>query len=102
MVPLEEVLADCNGVGAKSKKVQDLYWKLINAAGSEFAVILDLPIAEVASLGGAVVAEAVKRVREERVHKTAGYDGVYGVVKVFTDDERAKFDRDISKQKALF
>ncbi len=102
LVPLEEVLADCNGVGAKSKKVQDLYWKLINAAGSEFAVILDLPIAEVASLGGAVVAEAVKRVREERVHKTAGYDGVYGVVKVFTDDERAKFDRDISKQKALF
>ncbi|OGE74950.1 MAG: hypothetical protein A3K06_02150 [Candidatus Doudnabacteria bacterium RIFCSPHIGHO2_01_52_17] len=102
LVPLEEVLADCNGVGAKSKKVQDLYWKLIAAAGSEFAVILDLPIPDVASLGGAVVAEAVKRVREERVHKTAGYDGVYGTVKVFTDDERAKFDRDISKQKALF
>ena len=102
LVPLEEVLADCYGVGPKTKKVQDLYWKLIAAAGSEFAVILDLSLPELEKIGGPVVTEAVKRVREEKVHKTAGYDGVYGIIKVFTDEERSKFDRDISKQKALF
>jgi uncharacterized protein (TIGR00375 family) len=102
LVPLEEVLADCFGVGAKSKKVQDLYWRLIAAAGNEFAVILDLPVGEVERIGGLVVAEAVKRVRDEAVHKVPGYDGVYGIIKVFTDGERQKFERDIVKQKTLF
>lgn len=90
LVPLEEVLADCIGVGAKTKKVQDLYWKLIGRAGNEFAVILDLPIAEVEKVGGVVVAEAINRVREERVYKTPGYDGVYGIIRVFSDQERTK------------
>lgn len=88
LVPLEEVLADCTGLGPKTKTVQDLYWKLIKAAGSEFAVILDLSIGEIREIGGEVVAEAVKRVREEKVHKIPGYDGVYGIIRVFTDNER--------------
>jgi len=89
LVPLEEVLADCFGVGAKSKKVQDIYQKLIERAGNEFAVILDLPIAEVEKVAGPVIAEAVKRVREEKVIKIPGYDGTYGIIKVFSPEERA-------------
>lgn len=103
LVPLEEVLADCAGVGSKTKKVQGIYWKLIERAGSEFAVILDLPIPEVEQVGGEVVAEAVKRVREEEVHKTAGYDGVYGIIRVFTDEEREEFlSKGAGKQNSLF
>ncbi len=88
LVPLEEVLADCFGVGAKTKTVQDFYWKLISAAGNEFAVILDLPIDEIAKITGSLVAEAIKRVREEKVQKIPGYDGIYGIIKIFTDEER--------------
>lgn len=103
LVPLEEVLADCTGVGSKSKKVQNLYWKLIERAGSEFAVILDLPIVEVEKVGGPIVAEAVKRVREEKVYKTPGYDGVYGIIRVFTDAEREEFlAKGRGKQNSLF
>ena len=103
LVPLEEVLADCLGVGAKSKSVQNVYWKLIDRAGSEFAVILDLPIPEVEKVGGEIVAEAVKRVREEKVHKTPGYDGVYGIIRVFTDKEREEFlAKGKGKQNSLF
>lgn len=102
LVPLEEVLADCLGQGAKTKKAQDLYWQLIKAAGNEFSVILDLPIEELKKVAGEVVAEAVKRVREEKVEKIAGYDGVYGIIKVFSDDERDKFAGKIGKQNALF
>lgn len=103
LVPLEEVLADCAGVGVKTKTVQDLYWKLIESAGSEFAVILDLPIEEIREIGGEVVAEAIDRVRKEKVHKTAGYDGVYGVIRVFTDEEREKvLEKQKGKQNSLF
>ena len=91
LVPLEEVLADCFDVGSKSKKIQDIYWKLIERAGNEFAVILDLPIEELKSVAGELVAEAVKRVREEKVIKIPGYDGVYGIIKVFGEGERKNF-----------
>lgn len=100
LVPLEEVLADCFGVGAKSKKVQDVYWKLIERAGSEFAVILDLPIEELKKVAGELVAEAVRRVRAEKVIKIPGYDGVYGLIKVFAEGEREKFIK--NPQSALF
>lgn len=91
LVPLDEVLSDCFGVGSKSKKIQDIYWKLIERAGSEFNVILDLPIEELKKVAGDLVAEAVKRVREEKVIKIPGYDGVYGIIKVFAEGEQAKF-----------
>lgn len=103
LVPLEEVLADCFAVGAKTKKVQDLYSQLVNAAGNEFAVILDLPVAEIEKLAGQVVAEAIKRVREEKVQKVAGYDGVYGIIKIFTEEERSAFTEEVPvKQNTLF
>ncbi len=102
LVPLEEVLAECFGVKPQSKKVQGLYWQLIKAAGNEFTVILDLPVEELKKVAGEAVAEAVRRVREEKVEKIAGYDGVYGVMKIFTDEEREKFAGKIGRQTALF
>ena len=76
---------------------------MIEAAGSEFAVILDMPIDEIKKIGGEMVAEAVRRVREEKVQKIAGYDGVYGVMKIFTDEEREEFTAKIrGRQNSLF
>jgi len=101
LVPLEEVLAECAGKGVKTKTVQGLYWQLIEKAGNEFAVILDMPIGELKKVAGETVAEAVKRVREEKVNPIPGYDGEYGVIKIFTDEEREHF-LGKGRQKSLF
>lgn len=103
LVPLEEVLAECTGRGVKTKTVQDIYWRLIEKAGNEFAVILDLPISEVKAAASKIVAEAVRRVRNEEVNLVPGYDGVYGQVKIFSDEERDELLGKVAgKQKALF
>lgn len=103
LVPLEEVLADCLGQGVKTKRVQELYWKLIERAGTEFAVILDMEIKAIEEIAGEMVAEAVRRVREEKVEKVAGYDGVYGIMKIFTDTEReGLIEKQQGKQDPLF
>jgi uncharacterized protein (TIGR00375 family) len=101
LVPLEEVLSECAGVGVKTKTVQKLYRHLIERAGNEFQVILDLPIDEVKRVAGELIAEAVKRVREEDVKPVPGFDGRYGVIKVFGEGELDKL-KDRRKQASLF
>ncbi len=44
------------------------------------------------------MAEAIKRVREGRVFKEAGYDGEYGKIKVFKEGE----EKTVAPQKTLF
>lgn len=87
IVPLQELIAESVGVsGTGSKKVQGLYERLNAELGSEFYILLDAPVAEIASVNQAV-AEAVDRVRQGKLHIRPGYDGIYGQVRVFNNDD---------------
>lgn len=55
---------------------------------AEFTILLDLPEAEIARLSSDRVAQAIIRVRSGRVHVVAGYDGIFGVVNAFADEEK--------------
>lgn len=83
IVPLQEIIAGALGVGKASKKVQAEYWKLIHGLGNEFSILLDRSLPEVGSVALPRVAEGIRRVRAGTIHIEPGYDGVYGVVKVF-------------------
>jgi uncharacterized protein (TIGR00375 family) len=52
--------------------------RLIDAFGSEFAVLLDAPERELSRIAKPVVVGAIIAVREGRVKFSPGYDGVYG------------------------
>ena len=99
IVPLAEILAESLGVRKGTKKVQAAYRQLINGVGSEFHILLDAPLEAIAQRSSPLIAEGIKRVRAGALRIKPGYDGVYGQIKIFTDEERAGTSR---KQSSLF
>ncbi len=84
IIPLAEIIAEIVGVkSTNSKKVKKIYHNLISDLGSEFYILKDIPIIEIKKKGYKVIAQAVDRLRKGKVIVKPGYDGVYGVIKVF-------------------
>ncbi|GHV79712.1 hypothetical protein AGMMS49944_15030 [Spirochaetia bacterium] len=88
LIPLEEMLGEILGVGTASKKVKEAYGMLIEKAGSEFAILMDRSIGDIERLNcpgirGELLSAAVDRMRKGEVSITAGYDGVYGIIRAF-------------------
>ena len=89
-IPLPEVLSELLGVGPSTKKVAAAYAKLITLFQSEFSLLLDVPIEDIERKSTPLIAEAVRRIRENKVIRKPGYDGEFGVIKVFAEGERDK------------
>ncbi|MBD3330505.1 DNA helicase UvrD [Candidatus Peregrinibacteria bacterium] len=86
IIPLTEVLSEIVGVGPSSKTVQRKYFELIEALGSEFYILKDAPIEDIEKVDE-VLAEAIGKMRKGEVFVKPGYDGEFGVIKVFGGDE---------------
>ncbi|MBI3959448.1 MAG: UvrD-helicase domain-containing protein, partial [Chloroflexi bacterium] len=98
LVPLPEVLGEIQGVGAGSKRVQAEYFGLLERLGPELAILRAIPLEEIDAAGGPLLAEAVRRMRAGDVRAEAGYDGEYGVIRLFRDEA----DRLATVQGGLF
>ncbi|MDR0377408.1 MAG: UvrD-helicase domain-containing protein, partial [Spirochaetaceae bacterium] len=88
LIPLPELLGELLEIGVTSKKVKAAYGALIEKAGSEFAVLLDMSAGDIAGLrcpglSGELLAAAVARMRRGDVSITPGYDGEYGIIRAF-------------------
>lgn len=88
LVPLVEVLGELLGVGATSTRVRRSYDKLLASAGSEMDVLMQLPAEDADREGPPLLGEALRRMRAGQVIRKAGFDGEYGVVRVFGEEER--------------
>jgi uncharacterized protein (TIGR00375 family) len=89
MIPLEEIIAETYDVGVASKKVTQMY-DLITSKAPEFNVLLDLPQEEIAKIGDEKVSQSIIRVRSGNVHVEGGYDGIFGKIHIYSDEEKAK------------
>ncbi len=98
IIPLKELLSEILGVGPASKKLDAEYHRLLRRYGPELYILLDLPMAELVQGGDPLLAEAVLRMRDRRVLIQEGYDGEYGVIRVFQPGEA----RTVRVQQALF
>jgi DNA helicase-2/ATP-dependent DNA helicase PcrA len=87
LVPLAEVLAEIAGTSPSSKAVERGYDRLVGTLGPELSILGDVPLEDVARADSALLAEAIGRLREGRVIRDAGYDGEYGVIRLFEPGE---------------
>jgi uncharacterized protein (TIGR00375 family) len=87
LVALPEVLGEIAASGPQSKTVERIYSRLLAALGSELSILQSVPLEDIARADSSLVAEAVARLRAGQVIRDAGYDGEYGVIRLFQDDE---------------
>ncbi|KAB0671616.1 AAA family ATPase [Oryzomonas sagensis] len=90
LIPLPEVLGEIIGAGPASKGVMEQYRRTIGRFGSEFNLLLHVPLDEIRQ-ASPVLGEAVGRMRAGRVIRQPGFDGEYGVIRVFEEGEAGQF-----------
>lgn len=97
LVELDKIIAEALGIKSRtSKKVQVEYDNLIDSLGKELDILLEVGLQEIENIAGKNVAEGIRRVRAGELSVEPGFDGQYGVVKIFSEEEVGK------KQKKLF
>lgn len=87
LIPLTEVLAEIYQVGSTSRQVQAAYHRLLRAVGPELFILEQAPLDALGRADSSLLAEAIARMRQGRVFRQPGYDGQYGVIRLFTPDE---------------
>ena len=90
LIPLSEIIAEALGQGVDTKAVEDRYRGITQRLGGEFEVLLEVPEAELSRSISSRIVEGIMRVRKGKVKIRCGYDGVYGKVRVFDEEEEKK------------
>ncbi len=87
LVPLPEIIGEMLGVGPSSKRVAESYDHALARLGPELQILETTPIDAIERAGSPLLAEAVSRLRAGKVIREAGYDGEYGVIRLFEPGE---------------
>lgn len=89
-MPLREIIAQALGAkNPKSKKVENVYFKLINDLGSEFDILRRVDLTKISD---DKIKLGIKNLREGNVRLVPGYDGVYGIVDVLNVKDHGNKD----------
>ena len=90
-IPLKEIISEILKVGSASQKVMRHYQHALHVLGSELAILDSINLSDIDSAGIPMLKEAVKRMREGCVHIVPGYDGEFGKIQIFTENENKQF-----------
>jgi len=88
IIPLPEIIAEGLRCGANTKKVNELYFQLLERLGNEFDILMHVPLDDIGRAGTPLLREAISRMRAGDVRIAPGYDGEFGKVRIFEDVER--------------
>ena len=87
LIPIREIMAEILRTGPEAKKVDEFHSHLLKELGPELPILIDAPIDEIRRAGGDELAEGVSRMRRGEVLIEEGYDGEYGRIRVFAENE---------------
>jgi uncharacterized protein (TIGR00375 family) len=98
LVELDKIIAQALDIKSRhSKRVQLVYHNLIKAGINELNILLNISLIELKKIADPAIVEGIKRVREGKLIITPGFDGQYGTIKIFSEQEKKK-----NKQRSLF
>jgi uncharacterized protein (TIGR00375 family) len=89
LVQLPEILGEIHGVGPRTRTVDGRVTSLVAAIGPELHILRHAPLDEIQAIGGELLAEGIRRLRAGEVRRKPGFDGEYGIVRLFGDGELA-------------
>ena len=89
------MLAELLRVGPRTRRVSRRYDDVLEQLGPELPLLTEVPPEDIRRAASPLLAEAIGRLREQRVIREAGYDGVYGTVRLFSDKELRTRGRDV-------
>jgi DNA helicase-2/ATP-dependent DNA helicase PcrA len=96
LVPLHETVGQVVGVGPGSKRVRSEVARLLEQLGPELTILREVPTDAIDRVGGGLLAEAVRRIRDGELEIAAGYDGEFGTVQIFEPGEREALSGQLS------
>lgn len=99
LIPLDEIVAETKGMAKTSQAVEREYRSCLAKLGTEFEILNKVPRDILMKSLAPKIAEGILRVREGKVNIAAGYDGEYGKVSIFSDDDKKDTQE---KQLSLF
>jgi len=105
LVPLMEILSESLSVGVQSQRVKNEYENLTKNLASEIDILTQTKLEEIERLAGEKVAEGIKKVREGNIMVEPGFDGVFGVVKIWKDRKelvKSEVKKSVGEQATLF
>lgn len=90
IIPLAEILSEIYSCGPETKTVTNAYLRLLRKFGPEFKILRELDTEVLRNEEPGLLDEAIQRLRKEEVIKKPGFDGEYGVIRVFAEGEMDK------------
>ena len=88
LIPLDEIIADAKQLGRAAQAVVKQYMQAVATFGTEFEILLNVPVDELKKSLPGRIAEGVSRVRAGKVHIQPGFDGEYGTIKIFSEEDK--------------